>query len=79
MRSDIEKVVDISSDLKIEPPRTVHAGLPNIAHRVIFFGSQRWMAEVLKKKFRLFLKSLPDLCWSFIPTPQKLWRIVQAH
>jgi len=69
MRSDVEKVVDVSSDLKIEPPRTVHAGLPNITYRVVFFGSQRWMAKVLTKEFGLFLKSLPDLCWNFIPTP----------
>jgi hypothetical protein len=39
MRSDVEKVVGISADLKIKAPASIYAGLPDVAGFVVLLGS----------------------------------------
>jgi len=34
---------------KIEAPRSGDSGLPDVARLVVFFRSQRWVAQVLKQ------------------------------
>jgi hypothetical protein len=79
VRDDIEQVVRVSVDLKVETPACIHAALPNIACPVVFLGSQRWMAGVLRQKPQLFIALFLNTQRGIRITPAESLRVEKLH
>jgi hypothetical protein len=48
--------VGVATDLEIEAPRAVDAGLPDVAGLVVLLGVQRRVVQVLEEKTELLFK-----------------------
>jgi hypothetical protein len=48
MRCDVKQIIGVAPDLKIKAPRSIDAGLSDIARFVVLLGSQGRMAEIFK-------------------------------
>ena len=64
---------------EIKTPSSVHSGLPDVARLVVFFGAQRWVAQILKKESDLLVEGFLDLGRSLSVSADELWRSGNPH
>ena len=50
---DVEEVIGVTLDSKIEPPAAIHARLPDVAAFIVLLGIQRAMPQVAKEMGKL--------------------------
>jgi hypothetical protein len=50
MRHDVEQVVAVALDQKIEAPAAVYPALPDLPCFIVFLGSQRWVVQIVQQK-----------------------------
>ena len=79
MRHDIDEVVGIAVDAKIETPPAIHARLPDIIGFIVFLGTQRRMAEVVDEQGDPPIKGLLNLTWRALIAAAKAFGVVEVH
>jgi hypothetical protein len=60
MRHQVQDVVDVSLDSKVEPPIAIDSGLPHVLFFVELFSPQRRVLEILQEQLDLLIKSSLD-------------------
>lgn len=71
--------VCVSLDRKIKAPPSGNSGLPEILRLIIFFGTQRRVAEILEKELYFSVEGFLNRSGSAIVVPQKLFSAPDAH
>ena len=77
MRHDVEKKIRVAFDAEVEPSVTGYPRLP--AFGVVFLGTERRMADILKKKRRLLQECSFDSRRSFGEGTIEMWRRAYLH
>src|SRR6266446_3722431 len=79
MRHDVDDLIPITHNAKIEPPISRHPCLPDIVGLVVLLGTQRGVAKIADQECRPAVKGPLNVRRSTLVAATKALRIVEAH